>query len=443
MSALAPPPAWQARIPTGTGGLTLLGYGAAIVLLGGFSVWAATAPIGSAVVAPGIVAAAGHNIVVQHLEGGIIKTIDIHEGQQVVAGQTLMTLDTTAAETQLTRDLQTLVALQTRAVRLVAERDGAAGRLTVPASIVEGLHGQDYAEDLADQQREFDARLTRYQSEQEILRQRVAALESQRTALAGRKEAVARQLALVQEDAERQKSLLDKGLTQRSDYTLLLRAEADLQGQLGQIESDSGSLESQVVQTREQMESSTNSRVEQAISDLNSVRASLTDVQQRIIQNEAVLSRTTITAPADGIILRMVYTSPGGVIAPGQPVVELLPTTRELIIEAHVSPQEIDALRVGQPANLRFVALNARKTPEVPGTVYYVSADRITDQQGGGPPYYVVRLQITDELPPEISRDQIYPGMPVETFVSTGERTFAEYLVRPLIDSFSRAFREE
>ena len=119
---------------------------------------------------------------------------------------------------------------------------------------------------------------------------------------------------------------------------------------------------------------------------------------------------------------------------------ELLPTTDKLVIEARISPHDIDTLRIGQAAKLHFSALNARTTPQVPGTLTYISADRLVDQ-ASGQPYYTARLKI-DELPPQVRRDQIYPGMPVETYIGTGSRTFLEYLVRPLLDSFGRAFRQ-
>ena len=140
--------------------------------------------------------------------------------------------------------------------------------------------------------------------------------------------------------------------------------------------------------------------------------------------------------------MRSLYNSVGSVIRPGEQVLELLPTSQHLIIEAHVSPRDIDSVKIGQQARLRFAALNTRTTPEVPGTVSYLSADRQVDQKTGQA-YYVARLRIADNLPPQIRPEQIYPGMPVETYVGTGDRTFFEYLARPILDSFSRAFREE
>lgn len=432
---------WQDRINTRTGGIALFGYLVIAGFIAGFGYWAATAPIAGAAIAPGVVAAAGQNILVQHLEGGIIRQIEVREGETVQAGQTLVVLDRTAAETQLNRLINQLVALETKAARLTAERDGGTA-VVLPEGFDQTVHGVDYSAALEEQRKEFAARIARYTAEQAILGQRVAALEEARTGLTARREAAARQLGIVQDELERTKTLLDQGLTQRSSYAELQRNEAVLEGQLAEVESEISSNDIQIIEARQEIERVTTTRVETAVAELNTVRASISDIEEQIVESEAVLERTTIAAPTNGVILKLIYNTPGSVVGPGQPVLEILPTTSELIIEARVSPGDIDAVRVGQEARLRFSALNARRTPEVPGTVFYVSADRLTDS-ATEQPYYVVRLRITEDLPPEVSREQIYPGMPVESFISTGERTFVEYLVRPLLDSFSRAFREE
>jgi HlyD family secretion protein len=432
---------WQDRINTRTAGIAVWGYLIIAAFIAGFGWWAATAPIAGAVIAPGIVAAAGQNILLQHLEGGIIDEIRVREGEPVTAGQTLVVLDRTPAETQLNRLINQLIALETKAARLVAERDGA-GSIVLPESFADRAHGADYAPALDEQSKEFTARLARYTAEQSILQQRVAALEQSKTGLASRQTAVEAQLAIVADELVRTKQLLDQGLTQRSNYTELQRNEAVLQGQLAEVLSDLSSAEIQIIEAKQNIERATTARVEDAVSELNAVRASLADIEEQLIESETVLGRTTIVSPADGVVLKLIYNVPGAVVGAGQPVLELLPTSSELIIEARVAPADIDAIRIGQAANLRFSALNLRTTPEVPGTVFYISADRLTDQ-ATQMPYYVVRLRITEDLPPEISREQIYPGMPVESFIATGDRTFAEYLIRPIIDSFSRAFREE
>jgi HlyD family secretion protein len=432
---------WRKRVATRTGRIAAAGYLTIVAFVGGFGFWAATAPLAGAAIAPGIVAAAGQNINIQHLEGGIIREIRIREGERVRAGEPVIVLDSTVAEAQLNRLVKQMVALQAKGWRLEVERDGEEN-FSMPDSFSAPGNKMEHLAIVSEQQKEFAARLARYRAELEILAQRVAALKEAIEGLNAQKKAGVDQLAIVREEVNRKKELLEQGLTNRSEYTALLRSEAELIGQVGALQSQIASSATQIVEARQQTERLTTTRVEQAVGELNTVRASIADLEEQVRAAQSVLERTVIRAPADGIIVSTVYTAPGSVIRAGEPVIQMLPTTRELIIEAQVRPQDIDLLRIGQDASMLFSALNARTTPQVPGTVFYISADRLIDETNGQP-YYTVRLKITANLPPEIKVDQIYPGMPVETFIRTGERTFVEYLLQPLADSFARAFREE
>jgi HlyD family type I secretion membrane fusion protein len=431
--------AWTKSVDTRTSPISMFGYLFMIASLGTFGLWASTAPLAGATIAAGYVAAAGQNIMIQHLEGGIIKQVDAHEGDHVKAGQPLLTLDSTIAEAQLNRMLKQLAALRAKTKRLEAERD-LKEKLEIPDDIVPTKRAVSFDDVITEQQVEFAARYARYVAEREILNQRIAALKEAITGLDVQKKASSDQLAIVRDEIDRKKLLLDSGLTNRSEYTALLRAEAELIGQVGSLQSQIASSSTQIIETKQQIERLTTSRVEDAVAELNTERATIADVEEQARAAESVLDRTVIRAPADGIIVRSVHNSPLSVVRAGEPFMELLPTTDKLVIEARISPHDIDTLRIGQSAKLHFSALNARTTPQVPGTVTYISADRLVDQ-ASGQPYYTARLKI-DELPPEVRRDQIYPGMPVETYIGTGERTFLEYLVRPLLDSFGRAFRE-
>lgn len=436
----APPPHWRSRIVTRTSRIAWAGYAAVAVLVLGFGVWAATAPISGAVVAPGVVAAAGQNILVQHLEGGIISEIKVREGEPVVAGEPVLVLDPTLTQSQLNRIVKQIVLKRVVVARLEAERDGA-DSISVPERM--GVMPQDEFDDVVrQQQNEFKASLSRYQAELAILDQRASVSEEARIGLQAQKKAAEDQLAIVRDEADRKEKLLADGLTNRSEYTALLRSEADLIGQVGALESQIATTRSQQIEAREQIERAKSDRVQRAISQLNDVRASLVDLEEQMSANQSILERTVIRAPTDGIVVRMVYNSPGSVVRPGEMVMELLPTTKKLIVQASVNPADIDLLQIGQEADLRFSALNMRVTPTVKGRLIYVSADRLVDQATQHP-YYTARLEITDNLPPEIPRERIYPGMPVETFLSTGDRTFIDYLLRPILDSFHRAFREE
>jgi len=439
-SGFMPIPRWQDQVPTRTWRISAAGHLILVLAVVAFGGWAATAPLGGAAIAPGVVAAAGLNVMIQHLEGGIVKELETHEGDRVRRGQALMVLDATAAQAQLNRQTNQLMALQMQAAALAAERDGQ-DDFVVPLPHAAGLNEANLAGLAEDYRREFTVRLARYRAERSILERRVEVLKDAVVGLEAQKKASAQQLEIVGQEIERKKELLEQGLTNRSEYTALLRTEADLIGQIGASQSQIAASATQQVEAREQIERLTTSRVAQAVSDLNTARATIRDIEEQIRAAQAVVERTVVRAPVDGIIVRSFYNAPGSVVRAGGPIFELLPTTDRLIVETKVSPKDIDAIKVGQEARLHFSALNARITPQVPGTVSYISADRQLDPNGG-PPYYVVRLEITDQLPAEIRPEQIYPGMPVEAFISTGDRTFLEYLARPVLDSLSRAFRE-
>ncbi|MGJ8573379.1 MAG: HlyD family type I secretion periplasmic adaptor subunit [Hoeflea sp.] len=414
----------------------MAGYLAISLLIGTFGVWAALAPISGAALAPGVIAAAGRNIMIQHLEGGIIQEILVTEGERVTVGQALVILDSTDAETLLNRLTTQMLTNQAMMARLTAERDGALS-MAGPSDV--GVLGEEATDIFEEQNKEFRARLSRYTSEREILYQRVAALQDARGGLTSQEEAIAEQLSIVSDELAAKKTLVDQGLTNRFEYTQILRNRADLVGQRGVVASEVATAITQRIEALEQLERLATQRVEEAVTRLNEVRTSLADIEDQLIAARRVLERTVISAPVDGIVVSSVYNSPGSVVGPGGEMMEILPTTKKVIVEARLNPQDIDIVKIGQSARLRLSALNMRLTPEVAGKVIHLSADRLVDEVTQEP-YYRARIGITDDLPASVTVEQLYPGMPVETFIETGERTFFEYLARPILDSLNRAF---
>ncbi len=343
---------------------------------------------------------------------------------------------------QLKRLLQQLVAKQAQIARLVAERDGL-DHLSMPDDLKGGRPDVDVAKVFAEEEREFRAGRASFNSELKILSQRVAALGESLQGLRAEKKATQQQLAIVRDEASRKQGLLDKGLTSRDEYATLLRSSAELVGQAGSLEAQIAGTVSQSSEALDEIAKLKAKRVQDAISGLNTLRNDVSDLQQQVRAASVVLDRTTIRAPVDGIIVRSVYNSPGSVIKPGESFMELLPTTSDLIVEAHVKPRDIDSVKQGQDAEMMFSAFNARTTSRIKGKVFYVSADHVVSNDSSKQAYYVVRLKIAQDLPEGVTREKIYPGMPVETFIATGGRTFASYLVRPLADSMSRAFRQK
>ncbi|WP_206453071.1 HlyD family type I secretion periplasmic adaptor subunit [Aurantimonas marina] len=432
---------WARDVKTGIRLITMTGAALSASFLLGFGAWAALAPLASAAVAPGVVAAAGQNQGVQHLEGGIVRTILVREGERIKAGQALFALDPTGPEAQRNRLQKQMVGLKARTERLTSERDGLE-ELSFPPVLHELAATEGIGNLLNEQEREFTARLDRHRQEQVIMGQRVQALREQIEGMSAQQTALERQLEVVREEVTRKRTLLDKGLTNRSEYTALLRSEADLVGQVGQSVSSILAAKTQIAEAQAQLARLDTQRVETAVTQLNEIRAQVSDTEEQLRAAEDVLDRIVVRSPSDGIIIKMSVNASGSVVRPGDQLLELLPTGEDLLIEARVSPQDVDVISIGQRARLRFSALNTRTTPTVEAKVTYLSADRLIDQTTQQP-YYTARLSMIDDLPPEISRDQIYPGMPVEAYIATGERTFLEYLAKPITDSFSRAFRED
>lgn len=437
----AQPEDWARDVKTGTGRIAGLGYLALALFAAGFGYWAATVPLSGAAITNGIIAAAGQNQAIQHLEGGIVREVNVREGERVNAGDPLFTLDDTLQTATVNSLANQLTSLRARKARLEAQRDRASSVAFAPEFVAQA-EGYGLERVLKEQQDEYAARLDRYMSEIAILQQRAEASKQAIKGLQSQLRSLREQLDVVEGETLRKKDLLEQGLTNRSEYTALLRTQADLVGQIGAISAQIEEARSRITEAKEQLVRQKTQWVESTLTELNEVSARITESGEKMNAAEDVLARLVVRAPSDGVVIRIYHNTPGSVVKPGERMADLLPTNSELIVEARLDISDRDIVRIGQHAELRFVALNARTTPQVSGTVAFVSPDRYVDQSTQQA-YYVARLQINEDLPPEIKRDQIYPGMPVEAFISTGDRTFFEYLVKPMMDSFSRAFREE
>ncbi|WFP74952.1 HlyD family type I secretion periplasmic adaptor subunit [Mesorhizobium sp. WSM4906] len=432
--------AWDSRPRTDFRRVAFAGYAAVALFVGCFGYWGASAPLSGAVITQGTISATGGNILIQQPEGGIIQQLLVHEGDRVEQGQDLILLDRTAAQADLNRLTRQSIALKASAARLEAERDGL-DRLAPITDAAPAPFQQDFQNLIREQQKEFDARLARFRSEQSIMAQRIAMHRESVVGLNAQKLAIEQQSEVVKKELGIKTGLLDKGLTNRTEYSQLLRSEADLVGQAGALEANLAAANSQIVEAQVQVERLTTQRVEEALGKLDEVRTNLADIGEQMRAAEAVLRRTTIKAPAAGIVVSSTYNSKGSVIAPGEKIMEILPTASGLNVDAKLRPKDVDQVRVGQLAKLRLSALNMRLTPEVSATVTQISADRLVDQVTHEP-YFRAKLKIADTLPPGVKAEQLYPGTPVEAFISTGDRTFFQYLARPMMDSFARAFAE-
>ena len=337
---------WAKAVPTGTRGIATFGYAAIALFMGGFGVWAATAPIDSAAIASGHVAAAGQNLAIQHLEGGIVSEIRVSEGDQVSAGEVLLVMDDTQSRASRNRLLKQSIGLRIQLARLEAERDEAR-ELVFSEDLVASAQAEAMTDLMREQQREFETRLEGHEQERVILEQRLAALGEQINGLRSQVRSGQDQRTVILEEIDRKRQLLDRGLTGRDEYTQLLRADAELYGQIAQSEAAIASAQTQEIEAREQLARLETQRIETAVTELSDTRTRLSDVEEQLAAADDVLSRVVVRSPTDGVVVSLNGIKSGSVVSGGQEIAEILPTDGDLISEARLSPLVIDAMSIG------------------------------------------------------------------------------------------------
>lgn len=410
----------------------------------GFGVWGSTAPIAGAVVTSGIFVATGQNKIVQHLEGGVIREIAVREGDVVDAGQLLILLDEVAPRAELRRLELRRLRLSATDFRLQAEMREESS-ITFPDDVLAAAGDPDVARMLESQRMTFDARRSNLETEIATITDGINALEQRIEGSKVQLQGVHQQMMFLDEEIDAKSYLLKSGLVRKPELLALQRAKANLQGEVGRLHGEIGDARERIARAREQIAGVRKTAIKTAVEQLHEVRAELNDVQERILAAKGVLNRVRITAPVRGVVVKMRYHTPGGVIESGKSIMEILPLQAELILEARVRPQDIDIVKHGQHAMVRLTALNKRITPMISGEVIYLSADALPDDKRSAQSpsdVYVVRIKLNAAEAANIHGFTPTPGMPAEVYIKTTERTFLEYLMRPVRDTMARAFRE-
>jgi HlyD family type I secretion membrane fusion protein len=436
----------SARGPIAIGALILL------IWAFGFGVWATTAPLASAVVASGSFVATGQNKQVQHLEGGIIRELLVKEGDIVEAKQPLVRLDDTAAQSKLRRLVTRRYRLLATAARLHAEINSSDQVQLLPAQADEMKNDPEARSIVQAQQDELTARRRSLANQEEVLRKEIAGLKESIRGYETQIRANRDRSALFSEELQDKSPLIDQQLIKKSEILALQRSEMGLAGELGDLLGRNGDATERIARAEQQIAQLQLAAVEKASEDLRGTEAELDDFREQILAAQDVVRRTDVGAPVRGIVVKLNQYTTGGVVAPGGVILELLPINDELVIEARIDPNEITHVKEEQNALVRLTALNQRLTPMIEGKVVYISADTVSDQgmrrtgeqdTAVRRDSFVVRVRLNERD----TRDMVEnfrptPGMPAEVFIETGQRTFFTYLMRPVIDSFSRAFRE-
>lgn len=413
------------------------------ILLGTFGTtvaWSSLAPLASAVVAPGIVKVDSNRKKIQHQEGGVIREIRVRDGDRVRAGELLVRLDETRAGASagvLQAQYDAALALQ---ARLTAERDRR-NDIVWPEELAKRSGDPTVDELMKAQRTQFAARRESIVGQLEILDKQIAAKRSEIDGLSGQQKAKVAQLASLATELAGLTDLLSKGMVEKTKYRNLEREIAHIEGERAEHASEIAAARSAIGERELQKFQIRKSFHEGVAEELRKVQTQIFDYVQRMDAARFVLAQTELRSPADGVVTELHAHTEGGVVGPGEVIMEIVPDDR-LIIEAKVSPRDVDRIRTGLAAGIKISAFDQRTLPELDGTVSYLSADIIEDPRSGQG-YFLTRIEVPErELDRLGSRQKVQPGMLADVFVRTGERTFLEYLIHPIAASFDQAWRE-
>jgi len=417
------------------------GYLTIILGFGGFGTWAAVAPIASGVVASGTVSVESNRKTVQHLEGGIVSEIVAKEGDIVEPGDVVLRLDPTQALGTYTYQRDRVGLLQAQEARLIAESTNADAISLPPELLKQNSPAIEAAITLqktifGDRRRTMDGQIGILQARIDQLKEAVAGLLEQR-------DAVDQQTKSLQAEVQRLTQGQQNGAVAVNQISQATRAQLNMQGDHGSINTEIAKLRQTISETQLQIVQVSQEFVERAGGEMRDVRDQLSETTEKAGAAKDVLDRTVIRAPVRGMLQNIRVHTKGGVIRAAEPVMDIIPLDDNLVVTAKVRPIDIDNVKVGLKAEVRFSSFSSRTTPAVFGKVTVLSQDVIEPTQANETPYYEARVEVDDKDVPLEIRGRLLPGMPADVIISTGERTFAQYVIRPLSDAFHKSMREQ
>lgn len=418
----------------------MLGLAAVMLVAGGIGGWAATTEISGALIAPGSVVVESSARKVQHPSGGVVGEIAVTGGLNVTAGDILIRLDETMTRANLQIVSKTLDEMTTRRARLRAERDGAS-EMSWPSAFRNRRQDESIIELMADEQRLFELRSSTRLGQKRQLRERIAQLREEANGIVAQQAAKSQELVLVNNELEGVRELWSKQLIQMNRLTALEREAARLDGERAQLIAAAAQGRGKISEIELQITQIDRELASEVGRELREIDGKAGEYAERKVAAEDQLRRIDIRAPISGTVHELNVHTVGGVISAGEQLMLIVPASERLTVEARVSPQDIDQVRVGQTAALRFSAFSQRTTPEINGAVSRVSAD-VTTEQRTGIAYYTARIAIGPDELARLGDVRLVPGMPVEAFIKTADRTVGSYLTKPLFDQVARAFRE-
>lgn len=411
------------------------------LLVGGVGAWAATATLAGAIVSHGTLVVDSYVKKVQHPTGGIVGEILVGDGDRVAAGDVLVRLDATQTRAQLAIVAKRLDELAARLARLEAERDDKP-EIEFPAWLLARTDDADVAAALHSERRLFEFRRESRDGRKAQLRERIAQYEHEIDGLKAQELAYQRGLAVLEREIAALRPLFEKGVVNAQRLNALETQAATFDGERGEKIAFQAQAAGRISETKLQILSIDQDLKTEVGQELREIQAQTGEYVERKVAAEDQLKRIDILAPQDGIVHQLAVHTVGGVISPADTIMQIVPQSDALALEARIYPQDIDQVVLGQTAVLRMSAFNQRTTPELNGRVSRIAAD-LTEDERTGLSWYLVRISIPPEELARLGDLALVPGMPCEALIRTGERTALSYLVKPLADQLNRAFREE
>lgn len=422
-------------------GAIFIGFIAIALAFIGLSLWSMLAPLSSAAIAPGSLVVEGSRKSLQHLDGGIIKKILIKDGDAVVTGQLLIQLD----EIQTMANLKLIQSryAQARALeaRLVAERDSL-DILNFPSDLrVLAEENQDAEQAMVGQQQLFEARRTTLRGQLSILDNRISQSKAQISGLALQEKSKAEQARLFVKELEGIRQLFEKGIASGKQVAALERELARLAGERGETSARIAEVNKAIGEANLQIHQLRKSFDENIANELKDTQTQIFEAAEKLNLMRETLARLSIRAPVSGKVVDLAVHTTGGVIVSGSRILDIVPVEERLVVEARLSPNDIDGVHEGLQADLRFTGFRHGSTPVVKGMVTRVSADRLMNPRTEQP-YFIVQIVVDVEDAQERLKDyRLVPGVPVEAIINKGERTLAQYFFQPIRDAFVKSMR--
>ena len=419
----------------------IAGLAVTVLMFGGLAAWATQADLQGAVIASGVVVVETNLKKIQHPTGGVIGQIHVREGQEVQEGDLLVRLDETTTRANLLIITNQLDQMLGRRARLEAERDGR-DVIAFPPALVKSAQRDGEAARIVEGERNlFAARTTQRAGQKAQLRERVEQLRREIEGLESQRTAKEKEITLIRSELNGVEDLYRKNLVPITRVTVLQREETRLEGERGALIAQAASARGKISETELQILNLDGDMRSEVTRDMRETEGKISELSERRIAAEDQLRRVELRSPVTGMIHQLAVHTIGGVIQPGETLMQIVPGGDRLVIEAKVAPNDIEPVRVGALAQIRLTSLNQRTTPELMGEVSQVAADLSRDQQSGAT-YFVVRIGLPQAEVEKLGTQKLVPGMPAEVFIQTAPRTAFSYLMKPITDQFARALRE-